>query len=185
MVATSSDDAVTGTKDSPRMLASAATNNLVKMTAGQTFLTSAAASSNATEFYNFSANGMPAIAHVAQLGNQTTGAVNATNEPEWRLVIAAPQADFTETFNAKLMRASLWAVGLFLLAVVAGVWLASRLVSSVSQVVNAAAQIGGGDLSRPAIKSRFAEFQQINHRWAIQQMRYANRAMHSWRKSKC
>ncbi len=163
LVATSSNDAVTGTKDSPRMLASAATNSWVQMTAAQAFLKSAAPTSNANEFYNFSANGVPAIAHIAQLGSTAIGTLSAANQPNWRLVIAAPESDFTATFNAKLLRALLWAVGLFLLAIVAGIWLANRMVASVSQVVDAAARIGTGDLSRPKIRSRFTEFQQINH----------------------
>ncbi len=163
LIATSSNDVVTGTKDSPRMLASAATNKLIRATAEQAFITTGIEQRKIVDFHKFNANDVAVIAHVATLNQADDGRIAATNIPKWRLIIAAPESDFTGAFNAKLKGALLWAIGLFLLAILIGVWLARRLVGSVSQVVEAAARIGKGDLSRPIMKSRFEEFRQINH----------------------
>jgi signal transduction histidine kinase/DNA-binding response OmpR family regulator/HPt (histidine-containing phosphotransfer) domain-containing protein len=163
LVATSSNEVVTGTKDSPRMLASAAANGLIQATAGQAFITTDIEQRKIVNFHKFNFNDVAVIAHVATLSQADDGRIAASNIPKWRLVIAAPESDFTGAFNAKLKGALLWAIGLFLLAILIGIWLAQRLVGSVSQVVDAAARIGKGDLSRPMMNSRFAEFRQINH----------------------
>ncbi len=162
LIATSTEDAVMGTKDSPRRLASTVSNISLKTTAEQDFLR-VSDPGKGLQFHSFELNGTKAIAHIAALNPAESRYFKTANIPKWRLVIVAPESDFTSAFNAKLLRALTMAMALFFVAVIAGVWLARRMASTISRVVDSTARLGQGNLSRPVLQSRFVEFQQINH----------------------
>ncbi|MFA9274095.1 MAG: ATP-binding protein [Candidatus Aquirickettsiella gammari] len=109
------------------------------------------------------------LAHSLVLNHGSSATSNALalhqakdlNFPDWRLVIALPADDFNYVIKQKGQRTLALAILLALIASAFGIWFANHLNRSISGITRAAIKLGHGELELGAIRTNFAELNQI------------------------
>lgn len=187
LVATSVETMLLGSPDVPKMAALQANSPLIRN--AMRFLPDRSTSSVRTaaqnaegsehnvckksgscENFQFEFNQKTYLAHTLVLnqGSSTTSDALAVHQakdlnfPDWRLVIALPADDFNYVIEQKGRRTLALAIVLALIASAFGIWFASRLNHSISGIASAAVKLGHGELNLGAIRTSFAEFNQIS-----------------------